>query len=378
MSFDVLVLFFAIVASRFFLCLIFDIFRQHHQTLVGIHDTAWIEDVQRISAPIEKFDNLGIYVAESSAPLDTYCKDVSKLTNDFITNLNNFNNYNFILYTTQTLILAHIDAVYALSTNYFTIPITISFNFGGLGRVGGHGITHGFDSHGKSSVDQIDNDVINNIVCSHKKNTTNNNSSNSDNNVHNNIVNKRVRKKIEDGENENPNRNDNCNNNNTKHQNHSGNNENPLQEGQSSDDLDIMLHSCWASSFIAQEIASAKNVNNNKLFGVMNALNVLQQIATHIKLTLGGSQKQHNITLTVARSFGNLVTGIRTDEMTSYIINETNILLIMKEYLGSKKFKISTRNDSNIVKQTCCVSGDHTAGTQEQVMKIINLGLIHY
>ena len=168
-------------------------------------------------------------------------------------------------------------------------------------------------------------------------------------------------------------------NNNDMDQNNSGNKKNSLHEGQRIDDLDngtlraatgliddrnIMLHSCWAFSVITQEIASANNVNNNELFGAMKDLNVLEQLAT---------QGLHDVTLTVVQAFGNLATG--ADKMTSPIINETDILLIMKDYFDSKRFSILTRNYSNIVKETCWLSSI-TAGTQEQVMKIINLEIV--
>ena len=79
-----------------------------------------------------------------------------------------------------------------------------------------------------------------------------------------------------------------------------------------------MLDSCWAFSFITEEIASANIIN----------------------------------------------------------INETHILLIMIEYLDTKRFKILARNDSNIVKETCWMMSNITAGTQEQVMKILNLDIM--
>ena len=93
-------------------------------------------------------------------------------------------------------------------------------------------------------------------------------------------------------------------------------------------------------------------MNNHKLFGVMTQLNVFQQIAT----------------LTVIRSFGNLVTC--TDEMISYNINETGVLLIMIDYLDSKRLEILTRNDST------CWMRNITGGTQEQAVKILNLDII--
>ena len=49
-------------------------------------------------------------------------------------------------------------------------------------------------------------------------------------------------------------------------------------------------------SFITQEIVSTNNMNNYELFSVMKDLNVLQQIATSIRLTPGGNQRQHDVT----------------------------------------------------------------------------------
>ena len=94
-----------------------------------------------------------------------------------------------------------------------------------------------------------------------------------------------------------------------------------------------MLDSCWASSFITQEIVNADNINNHELFVVTKDSwsNVLQQIATLAKLSPGRNQRPHGVTLAAARLFGNLVTG--TNKMTSYIINEIHILLIIGDYL---------------------------------------------
>ena len=41
---------------------------------------------------------------------------------------------------------------------------------------------------------------------------------------------------------------------------------------------------------ITQEIVSTNNMKNHELFGVMKDLNVLQHIATLIRLTPGGNQ----------------------------------------------------------------------------------------
>ena len=96
-------------------------------------------------------------------------------------------------------------------------------------------------------------------------------------------------------------------------------------------------------------------------------------MATWIRLTPGGNQRPHDVTLAVVRSFGNFVTG--TDEMTPYILNETDPLIVM-DYLYGENLKVLTRNDSNIVKELWWMISNITAGTQDQVMKIINLDII--
>ena len=104
----------------------------------------------------------------------------------------------------------------------------------------------------------------------------------------------------------------------------------------------IMSDSCLVFSFITQEM-------NNKLFGAMKGFNVLQHVqnATFIKITPEGNQRPHDVTLAAVRLFGSSVTG--TDAMLSYIVNETYWMV------------------SN--------TGDITARTQEQAMKIINLDI---
>ena len=57
--------------------------------------------------------------------------------------------------------------------------------------------------------------------------------------------------------------------------------------------------------------------------------------------------------------------------MTSYNINKAGVLLIMRDYLDSKRLEILTRNDS-----TCWMMSNITGGTQEQAVKILNLDII--
>ena len=114
-------------------------------------------------------------------------------------------------------------------------------------------------------------------------------------------------------------------------------------------------------SIITQEIVRTNNMNNHELFSVMKDLNVLQQIATLIRLIPSRNQRPHDVT--------------GTDERTPYITNETDVL-IMRDYLDCKRLKILTRNDLNIVKEICWMISNIAAGTQDQVMKITNLDII--
>ena len=141
-------------------------------------------------------------------------------------------------------------------------------------------------------------------------------------------------------------------------------------------DSDIMLHACWALRFITEEIGSANSANNSELFVIMKDLKVLEQVAALIRLGEQANQRAHEVTSAVVRSFGNLVCTCGADEMTQYIVNRTDILEIMKDYLDSKRFKILKRNDSNIVRDICWMMSNITAGTQEHVLKIINLDII--